>query len=174
MAKKKDSSLISSQMRLSFEEEQKVKREDDLAVRCVQCGKRFGQPRWYVEKGIRSQFCGASCRTNWELASPDEPFELVLEGRPEYRGGNWKTQAHLARERDGFCCKACGVTEDTLGRQMDVHHKVPFRLFDSPIEANQLSNLVSLCPSCHKKTETAGRADMPLFEDIKHPGQRSQ
>ena len=174
MAPKDQSSLFSSQMRLSFEEEQEVKREDDMSVRCVQCSKKFSQPRWYVEKGIRSQFCSESCRTHWEVASPDEPFELVLEGRPGYRGGNWKTQARLARERDDFCCQLCGVTEETLGRQMDVHHKVPFRLFDSPIEANQLSNLISLCPSCHKKTEEAARTDMPLFGDVKHPGQRSQ
>jgi len=158
-------------MRLDFEEE-KVRREDIMDVRCVQCDKRFTQPRWYVEKGIRSQFCSAKCRTNWELAFPDEPFELVLEGRPEYRGGNWKTQAGRARARDGFCCVSCGITEVALGRQMDVHHKMPFRLFESPIEANRLSNLVSLCPSCHKKIETAGRADTPLFEDVKHPGEK--
>lgn len=174
MAKKEHPLPDSSQMRLTFGEEQKVRREDDVSVRCVQCNKKFTQPRWYVDKGIRSQFCSASCRTNWELASPDEPFELVLEGRPEYRGGNWKTQAHLARERDGFCCVACGISEEELGRQMDVHHKVPFRLFESPIEANRLNNLVSLCPSCHKKNETKGRTDMPLFEDVKHLGQRSQ
>jgi DNA-directed RNA polymerase subunit RPC12/RpoP len=174
MAKGKYSPVISPQMRLSFEEEREVRREDDISVRCVQCGKRFAQPRWYVEKGIRSQYCSAECRSNWELASPDEPFELVLEGRPEYRGGNWKTQARLARERNGFCCSMCGITEEELGRQHDVHHKVPFRLFDSPIEANRLSNLVSVCPSCHKKLEDAGRADMPLFEDVKHPRQRSK
>jgi predicted HNH restriction endonuclease len=68
----------------------------------------------------------------------------------------------------------CGITEEEHGRQLDVHHKVPFRLFDSPIEANRLSNLISVCPSCHKKLEDSGRADMPLFEDVKHPRQRSK
>lgn len=163
--------LSSPQMRLSFEEEQKVRREDDITVRCMQCDKRFSQPRWYVEKGIRSQFCSNKCRTHWES---NEDFELVLEGRPEYRGGNWKIQADKARARDGFCCASCGITEDALGRQMDVHHKIPYRLFDSPQEANQLGNLISLCPSCHKKMEGAGRADMPLFDRVKHRSQRSQ
>ena len=168
MEQKKHSSITSPQTRLAFEEEREVRREDDIAVRCVQCGKRFAQPRWYVEKGMRSQFCSTRCRAEWES---DEAFELVLEGRPEYRGGNWKTQANLARKRDGFCCVACGLTEDALGRQMDVHHKIPYRLFDSPKEANQLGNLISLCPSCHQKVESAGRADLPLFDRVKHKRQ---
>ena len=168
MNKKKHIETTSPQTRLSFGEEQKVRREDDIAVRCMQCGKRFAQPRWYAEKGIRSQFCSNKCRTHWES---DESFELVLEGRPEYRGGNWKNQADKARARDGYCCASCGMTEDALGRQMDVHHKIPYRLFDSPQEANKLSNLISLCPSCHKKIEHAGRADMPLFDRVKHRSQ---
>ena len=165
MADEKHSAIASPQMRLAFDEERQVRREDQAAVRCVQCGKRFAQPRWYVERGMHAQFCNNTCRADWEA---DEAFELVLEGRPEYRGGNWKTQAGLARERDGFCCVACGITEDALGRQMDVHHKVPYRLFDSPQEANQLSNLISLCPSCHQKIESAGRADLPLFGRVEH------
>lgn len=167
----KKNHIATSQIRLSFEEEQKVRHEDNITVRCVQCGKRFDQPRWYVEKGMRSLFCSNECRTHWES---EETFELVLEGRPEYRGGNWKNQAGKARERDGFCCASCGITEDALGRQMDVHHKIPYRLFDSPKEANQQSNLISLCPSCHKKMERAGQTDMPLFGRVKHRSQQSQ
>ena len=162
---KKKKRLSSPQMRLPFGEEQKVRREDVITVRCMQCEKRFVQPRWYIEKGMRSLFCSNKCRTYWEF---DETFELVLEGRPEYRGGNWKIQASKARERDGFCCASCGITEAALGRQMDVHHKIPYRLFDSPKEANQLSNLISLCPSCHRKMERNGRTDMPLFDRVKH------
>jgi DEAD/DEAH box helicase domain-containing protein len=55
----------------------------------------------------------------------------------------------------------CGRPE--LKRQHDVHHKIPFRMFRDesgrvqPERANQLDNLTTLCPECHKKAETAVR-----------------
>lgn len=165
--------VTSPQMKLSFEEEKEIRQEEGVVVRCNQCGKHFSQPKWYTEKEIQSKFCSATCRSNWDLETFDEPFELVLEGRPEYRGGNWKSQSQKARARDTYCCQGCGITEERLGRQLDVHHKVPFRLFESPVEANQLDNLICVCPSCHKRLEHAVQKDMPLFESVKHLGQRS-
>lgn len=170
--KKADPPIFSPQMRLTFDKESQIRGEDAVSVRCVQCGRQFSHPKWYADKGIQSKFCSATCRSHWDLESVDQPFELRLEGRPEHRGGNWKTQSKMARERDGFCCQHCGVSEEVLGKQLDVHHKVPFRLFESPLEANRLSNLVSLCPSCHKKQETRVQEDLPLFDVVKHPGQR--
>lgn len=165
--------IDSPQMKLMFDEEQHIRHEDGVAVRCVQCGKHFSHPRWYADKGVQSKFCSTKCRSNWDLETFDEPFHLVLEGRPDYRGGNWKGQSQKARARDGYCCQGCGVTEEDLGRQLDVHHKVPFRLFESPVEANRLENLISVCPSCHKTLEIEGQKDMPLFESVKPLGRRS-
>ena len=59
------------------------------------------------------------------------------------------------RARDGYRCQVCGLPES--GKSHDVHHKIPFRLFASPEQANQLSNLVTLCPVCHRQAETAVR-----------------
>ena len=38
-----------------------------------------------------------------------------------------------------------------------MHHKIPFRIFASAQEANQLDNLVTLCTACHRRVETAVR-----------------
>jgi DEAD/DEAH box helicase domain-containing protein len=38
-----------------------------------------------------------------------------------------------------------------------VHHKIPFRQFLSANEANRMDNLVTLCPSCHRKAEASLR-----------------
>ena len=38
-----------------------------------------------------------------------------------------------------------------------VHHKIPFRMFESTEQANQLANLITVCNSCHRKIETAVR-----------------
>ena len=67
-------------------------------------------------------------------------------------GPDWTQQRDRARSRDEFRCQVCGLEEGD--REHHVHHKTPFRQFDSPKTANQISNLVTLCPSCHRRVET--------------------
>lgn len=66
-------------------------------------------------------------------------------------GPGWKALREAIRSRDGFRCRVCGAPEET--RQHDVHHRIPFRAFPSTEQANQPENLVTLCPSCHRKAE---------------------
>ncbi|MCK6625337.1 MAG: DEAD/DEAH box helicase [Anaerolineae bacterium] len=74
---------------------------------------------------------------------------------PNDYGPNWAGQRRAARARDGYRCQMCGLPE--RGREHDVHHKIPFRTFTSYEPANQLSNLITLCRSCHRRAETAVR-----------------
>ncbi len=73
-------------------------------------------------------------------------------------GPGWNRIRERVRERDGFNCQVCGRMEN--GREHDVHHCVPFRTFRDEAgridreRANQLDNLVTLCPECHHKVET--------------------
>lgn len=71
---------------------------------------------------------------------------------PNDYGPGWNRLREAVRRRDGYRCQVCGAVEDT-GRQHDVHHKVPFRTFNSAAEANRMDNLVTLCPACHRKAE---------------------
>jgi DEAD/DEAH box helicase domain-containing protein len=74
---------------------------------------------------------------------------------PNDYGSNWAAQRQQARARDQYRCQMCGAAEQ--GREHDVHHKIPFRTFASYLEANQLSNLITLCRTCHRRAETAVR-----------------
>ncbi len=74
---------------------------------------------------------------------------------PNYYGLNWNVQRNRARARDGYRCQVCGAPEQ--GRAHDVHHKTPFRTFASYKQANQLSNLATLCRPCHGRAELAVR-----------------
>ena len=74
---------------------------------------------------------------------------------PNSYGSGWPRIRDAARARDAFTCQVCGAVED--GRQHDVHHKVPFRSFETTEQANRLANLVTLCPGCHRKAEAAVR-----------------
>jgi DEAD/DEAH box helicase domain-containing protein len=70
-------------------------------------------------------------------------------------GPHWPRVRKLVRTRDHFTCQACGRKEDELSHH--VHHIVPFRNFVNPQAANQLDNLISLCPACHQRAETSIR-----------------
>ncbi|MEI7988419.1 MAG: DEAD/DEAH box helicase [Chloroflexota bacterium] len=81
--------------------------------------------------------------------------EGVWLGKPNYYGSNWDTQRNLARTRDMYRCQLCGKPEITQAHH--VHHKIPFRLFSDIQEANDLSNLITLCSKCHQKVEVSVR-----------------
>lgn len=70
-------------------------------------------------------------------------------GRLTYRGPNWNTQKTATLERDSRQCQHCPA----IGT--DVHHKIPFRLFDDYRQANDLSNLITLCKRCHGLADAA-------------------
>jgi DEAD/DEAH box helicase domain-containing protein len=79
----------------------------------------------------------------------------VWTSAPIDYGTNWSVQRDQARARDGYRCQHCGRPEGKNAHH--VHHKTPFRTFASYQQANQLSNLVTLCPRCHRRAETAVR-----------------
>ena len=95
----------------------------------------------------------------WLGISEETVADLRAEGVwtnvPIDYGPNWAEQRARARARDGYRCQHCDLPEGKHAHH--VHHKVPFRTFDSYQQANHLSNLVTLCPRCHRRAETAVR-----------------
>jgi len=67
-------------------------------------------------------------------------------------GRLWDEIRNCVRRRDSFTCQMCGAIESD--RPHHVHHKIPFRNFQNPDEANRLENLVTLCPACHRRAES--------------------
>lgn len=51
-------------------------------------------------------------------------------------------------ERDNFTCRKCGLDGKIEG-DFDVHHVIPFK----KSKCDSVTNLVTLCSSCHKKVE---------------------
>ena len=77
--------------------------------------------------------------------------EKMWMSDPNDYGATWIKQRNLARQRDQYRCSLCGAPESE--KPHHVHHKIPFRLFSNPVVANDLSNLVTLCPNCHRLVE---------------------
>jgi len=82
-------------------------------------------------------------------------------------GGIWDEARKKALERDDSECQVCGITaqehREEYGRSLDVHHIQPSRTFDDQRDAHVLTNLITLCLSCHKKWE--GIPLRPVIED---------
>lgn len=65
------------------------------------------------------------------------------------RGFNWKKIKKKIKERDNYTCQDCGVKEAELVQYLQVHHIIPYRIF----EDNSEENLITLCSKCHAKQE---------------------
>lgn len=69
----------------------------------------------------------------------------------------WDSARKRALERDDYECQICGRSDkehqEAFGKSLDIHHIRPARTFEDQEEAHQLSNLVTLCRSCHAKWE---------------------
>jgi 5-methylcytosine-specific restriction endonuclease McrA len=130
---------------------------------CAQCGSAFFRKKSAVEKIVRSHgqprrrsFCRKECYGAWISANNHGPSHpRWVGGSVEYRGPNWRRQNRAARERDGHQCKRCGDTAN-----LQVHHMIPFRSFGYVVGendfyrlANELSNLITLCQTCHVHVE---------------------
>jgi DEAD/DEAH box helicase domain-containing protein len=89
----------------------------------------------------------------------DRLVEEGLLARPNEYGPNWQQQRERALARDGYQCRTCG-SEARPGKGLHVHHIRPFRDYgyiagnnEAYRLANEIENLVTLCPSCHRQAE---------------------
>jgi hypothetical protein len=80
---------------------------------------------------------------------------MTKEKNPNWQGGisyypypeDWtESLRESIRERDNYICQLCGIHQDELDIKLDIHH--------IDYDKNNLSprNLISLCRSCHLKT----------------------
>jgi len=120
---------------------------------CEHCGKEF-HVKPSAEKNGDGKYCSMAC---YNASKPErwmgESNPRWRGGHDRYRGRNWQRQRRRARRRDAYTCQSCGVKESDYGRQLDVHHMVPFADFADYRKANELANLMCLCRECHARHE---------------------
>ena len=73
---------------------------------------------------------------NWQGGKSFEPYS------PEFN----KELKEEVRKRDNYECQECHYTQKQLGYKLSVHH------IDYNKKNNIISNLISLCKSCHTQT----------------------
>lgn len=124
----------------------------------------FRKVKWFTHEHLgaeKLELPGNELNTLGYWISIDEKTvselrELGLwSNTPNNYGPSWKRQRDLTRKRDEYRCQVCNRKEENQAHH--VHHKIPFRQFSSAEEANQIDNLVTLCPACHRRVETVVR-----------------
>lgn len=126
---------------------------------CEECSQPFG---YYERKGEDNPiYCSRECydaTKSERMKGQNNP--VWRGGWHHYYGANWDEQRAKALERDNHTCQRCGKHTSEQERSLDVHHKKRIGWFREEYDApewwekgNELNNLVTMCPSCHKTIE---------------------
>lgn len=106
---------------------------------CAACGQEFGPRENEKTFAFHNRVtCSRKCRGQW-ISERRRMGDYV----PVYSRA-WPYISALVRDRDGHVCQLCGVTPQT--KKHAVHH------IDYDKSNLSESNLVTLCHSCHAKT----------------------
>lgn len=128
-----------------------------VAVNCAMCGESKEVQRSVSESQDRF-FCDKQCLAEWQSENwTGENGPRWKEGRTRHNTAAWRQSRQKALERDDYRCQSCGLSRDEhhkkYGRDLEVHHIIPYRKFDIDEKANALPNLITLCQSCHTRWE---------------------
>lgn len=113
---------------------------------CEFCGKPVHISKARLSDG-RGRFCSSTCYHRWYSANiHGENHWNWKGGSRDYPPGWAEFLREEIRERDGRKCVVCGRDETENRRKLHVHH--------IDYDKNNLSpvNLISLCNSCHPRT----------------------
>jgi len=126
-----------------------------LSLTCDECGKIFTRPKSLYSEGQKHVFCSRECQDkNLDYRPRGNNHYHYIDGKSSnWRGFGWTPIRKHVRERDNDTCYLCDKTKDELGQELSVHHLVRFEDFEDENEANNYTNLISLCPSCHHTEE---------------------
>lgn len=136
---------------------------------CRRCGKCEARPERRLGD-FDVFFCSSDCQSKY-FTGPRHPAWKETTRSGAY-GPHWQEKRAERIARDEHQCVVCGISRDEHYRRyradLHVHHIVPRREFTSDDgtdweRANQLSNLVTLCNSCHPKHEEKPPA---FFESV--------
>lgn len=137
----------------------KVSKETRLKI----SKKLLGHKRPQIEKEkIRNTIKKLYIEGKWKipnLKGKNHPHWIKDRTLLEYDGKFTKELKEQIRKRDNFKCQKCGFKQNE--KRLDVHH------IDYNKKNNDTKNLISLCGSCHRKTNYKRDNWKNYFERIK-------
>ena len=162
----KKSRSVVTRKRISEAQKGKVISEDSKRKMSEARKGRFGgknHPQWKGEKKFEVRFC-KWCGKKFKVLKRKKKICCCLKCRHQFISGknapNWRGGISFEpyglefnnmlkrkiRNRDNHTCQECGFSKKELGYKLHIHH------IDYNKRNNLPNNLISLCKSCHSKT----------------------
>ncbi len=135
-----------------------------VAIECRACGGSLEVRPARLERQKRGPFCTLECYGDWLSENVVGPDHHQWEGGSINYGQKWWRIRSQALERDDYECQHCGVDDEELGRNPDVHHLQPVWSFEHVEDAHTMDNVIALCRSCHRRAEDGQIAVSPVDE----------
>ena len=119
-------------------------------LRLANLGKRHAEEtKQKLSAALLGKYTGSKS-SGWRGGISFEPYS------PEFNS----SLKRRIRKRDSYACKICGTTEKQEGRNLSVHH------IDYDKNNNKPENLISLCCSCHSKTNVKREYWIKYFQSV--------
>ena len=138
---------------------------------CTNCGKRYQVPSsaaiWAKKRGMKNHFCSKECQFSFHVKENSSNW---IKDRSKLKNKDhsirWSSDAERWRkrvfERDQYTCQICG---NKSGKQnpveLNAHHIKRFSEY--PRLRFDISNGITLCSRCHKRTFFQERLLAKLF-----------
>lgn len=84
---------------------------------------------------------------------------LTGKRNPFWAGGKSKYSSRVVKERDGYTCQRCGLTEKDI---VVVDHTIPVSI--RPDLRFDFDNMKTLCPNCHARKTVMDRRNIAEFK----------
>jgi len=132
----------------------RTKRNKVLWLCKCDCGKNIVVKAQSLRSGnTRSCGCYQKDRVKEALCIPGNTREYSEEWSNKFR--------EFIRRRDNYMCAVCFTTQEEYGRKLSVHH------IDYDKQNTTEENCITLCTSCHMKTNYHRKAWKKFFKELK-------
>jgi len=119
-------------------------KEKKELLRCIICSKEFLRE---PSRKSKNNCCSKKCNYLFIRGENSHFWKGGITPQTHLRllGAEWNKIRRLVYKRDNYICQKCGKTNVRLA----AHHIVPYYISRN----NDLSNLITLCQSCHMKED---------------------
>ena len=135
-----------------------------ITVQCLQCKKDI-----ICTEAVKRKYCNHSCRARYWFTGERNPkwnngnstWKDTLKSSKEYK--EWRMKVF---QRDRFTCRWCGFRSKRSKPKPDIEANHIYPLRDYPKLALEVSNGITLCVNCHRKTYNKEMELVKVFKGI--------
>jgi endogenous inhibitor of DNA gyrase (YacG/DUF329 family) len=151
-----------------------IAKHNKSTAKCISCKKIFERPKsyfkWHKERGNKRFFCSRKCFGNYKIGENNHNW---ISDRSKLKDPmkslRWSNSMKMWRKavfkRDNYTCQMCG-DRSRKGHPVTInaHHIIAIK--QRKRTATEISNGITLCEACHKKTYAKEHEFAEMFFEI--------